>query len=325
MILQPKLKIPLLIISIAIIGSLFYLSSSFFSTPNTTEPSLKNIFTKIKTKNLSPLDSYLYSNFSFVLNLGPEKEKIASIVCDSKVATTTKTGLKQAINCQNQNFIHKTLIGWVNVNEKNLDTLRWLGNNQLGFRSPQSNLEGTQHCVDNPKVVSAIKNAVAAGSCYMDLPNGEKVYSVAVFIQPSNVKARRFFVTVMNVSTSTSPEAVEKELMEILRNTDSKSLKKVSYGLIERANASGGGGGSSGGTCTATVTGNSCSSDGMSSDTCGCSDVATADNGGGADATMCSVSNPSSCVPVYCNSPTAIFNASLGMCTEIQIQINITP
>jgi hypothetical protein len=154
---------------------------------------------------------YLKENFQ--IQMKPEKAE--SITCNWDAPITKGASNKvQGIVCENSNPSHKTLIGWVNVNEKYVTTLRWIGNNQLAYRKAGGHdIKGNQTCDERLDLVPSIKNAVAAASCEMILPSGEKLHSVVVFIQPSNVKARRFFVTVMNVSTSTSPEAVEKELV----------------------------------------------------------------------------------------------------------------
>jgi hypothetical protein len=161
--------------------------------------------------------NYLKENFSVDFRAS---EMLSGVVCDWEAPITK--GVQRSgfgIVCQNQNPRNKIVVGWTSADQTNLETLRKIGNYQLDIYSALNKtkpLSGQQFCANQPELMS-VRSAVAAGQCEMVLPSGEKLYSAVVFIQPSNVKHRRFFVVVMDVTKPTSPDEVRKELFDLAK------------------------------------------------------------------------------------------------------------
>jgi hypothetical protein len=261
--------------------------------------------------------NYLKENFSVDFRAS---EMLSGVVCDWEAPITK--GVQRSgfgIVCQNQNPRNKIVVGWTSADQTNLETLRKIGNYQLDIYSALNKtkpLSGQQFCANQPELMS-VRSAVAAGQCEMVLPSGEKLYSAVVFIQPSNVKHRRFFVVVMDVTKPTSPDEVRKELLLLTKNLKSKIIKKVALEhILPVASVYATTGDIAGGGTCANPNGQTCSTSGVDPATCGCGPSPANGPADRPDATVCSIATPTECSYVYCSSPTAFFNTNTGKCEE---------
>jgi hypothetical protein len=256
-------------------------------------------------ENRSLLDSFLIKNYSFTLNLEKAAEERAGIYCENNLLVL-KNG-KIIFTCLNQNPAHKIIIGSVSKDEPYLSSAQAIGNQQLFWRNNPKQTTGNLSCLEDPDYLD-YSDVLFGVNCTMKLVTGEKLYSSTVIFK-INDQNQRVFISILNTKIITDKDKVKNELLYLLNNKK-KPLSIDLFNIIfQKAYAEGSGG--PGGDASCSAAGAAAEAAGA-----GCSDSPTGPNGGGSDATICDVSNPANCYPVYCDSPTAYWDTATNSCIE---------
>lgn len=297
-----------IILIVGLLGLAFLLGFYFYIKQSENSKNLN-------TTNLSTLDSYLYTNFGFTLNLDSQTEKSIGIYCDPAIPTTATEELQISYPCVNQNPKHTILIGWADASMKYLTVQKNIGDQQLLLKSGNKIETGSQTCIANENYAKF--SGVQIGTdCVMSLP-GQKGYSSIVFLNEN--KSRKIFLIVMNTKKSTSAKEVESEMIKLLEKVGTKnngSEKVLMTPLVEKTYAFEGDGASGSQSCVnSNIAGQSAAT--------GCGTDPNGTNGGTGDAVVCDINNVTICYLVYCDSATAIWDYATAKCAEKSIPVEI--
>ncbi len=273
-----------------------------------------DIFDTVSADNLGYLDTFLLENYSFALHLDKGVEDAARIYCDPFVATSTEEDVKIAYPCQNQNPLHKIVIGWAGGEYSYKTIMKALGNEQLFWRNyPSSDSEEGSLSCKKREDYSNYQGAVFGIDCVMTVVKGEneleKLYSSTIFLKEKD-RTTVSFITVMNTSKPSSPQQVEMELLALI----SKLKESPTKYRVDSLSIFGG-------SNKEDISGNASSSSLLSTEAdvpqrSFSANTITRNSGSGIDATVCDLVDTTSCYPLYCESLTAVWNYSLNKCVE---------
>lgn len=275
-------------------------------------------FTKtdqVSAENLGVLDTFLFKNYGLTLDLDKATEERLRIYCDPSVATSTEEDMKIAYPCQNENPVHKIVIGWANSGYDYMTVMKSLGNEQLFWRNyPSIDTEDASITCSERADYTNYHNTVFGLDCVMVTTEKDKLYSSIFFLQGVD-KTMTPFIVVMNTVKPSSSQQVEMELLSLvahLKESPTKyRLDSISvFGGGNRENSTGSASSSSSFSTEANVAARS-----------GSANTITKNSGNGIDATVCDVVDTTSCYPLYCDSITAVWNYSLNKCVEPDVSV----
>lgn len=275
-----------------------------------------SIFDRASAENLSQLDTYLTKNYSLTFNLEKRTEDAIRIYCDPLVATTTTEGQTIAYPCQNQNPIHKIIIGWVGAAETHSSVMRKIGNEQLFWRNYGSAIteEGDITCTERGDY-AVYRSAVFGVDCILLTTGGQKLFSSAFFLQSSNNADIQTFVAVVNTVQSSSAQKVDQELLTLI-SQQKKAATQFKLHMFTGAKPSSFEGGSASSSALF-------STEKDSTVASYSSNTVTQNTGSGVDSTVCDITDITNCYPLYCQSVTAVWNYSLNKCVEPESSLAI--
>lgn len=270
-----------------------------------------SFFDKVSASNLSQIDTYLAKNYSLILGIDKTIEDRIRVYCDTTVATSTVEGVGIAYPCQNENPLHKVVIGWVSKDYTYMTAIKALSNEQLHWRGyPSVSVEeGDLFCKERADWGN-YQNAIFGMDCTLKINSGEKLFSSVFFLQGENKNIRNF-ISVMNTSKISSPSQVELELLALVAKIKEPPTKYrlSSLSPFSKSDISEGG-------QTTASSSSVLSTEADVPPRSNSANVITKDSGSGIDATVCDAVDGNSCFPLYCLSLTAVWNYSLNKCVE---------
>ena len=269
----------------------------------------KKISTIENSEVLSPLDVYLFENYSLNLHLDKKVEEVIAVFCDTE---DKESSLSDGITygCQNKNPIHKIVIGSASNNQSYTNIVTSVGNDQLFWKNAIDNSSETGKLNCKEWFDAKGYNNVTSGiNCVTSTSDGSKLYSSIIFLEPETHQNRKVFIAVINTLRTSSIEKTEKEIISLLNNQKisriGRILKFISFlrkDLIKVASSL-----------------EISSDDSLESrriDKSMSSNFVTLSSGDGIDGEVCDASKISSCYPVYCNSSSAVWGKSIFRCVE---------
>ena len=180
-------------------------SGAYTCTKDQQEPSRKVCSDK-------SAQTYLKENFYQTVKATHE---LAEAECNWALPITAGAALntnKFGVTCESKNLVNKLVAGWAAADKKYMEVMKGLGDSQLLWRGKMET--GNLSCVESQEY-KKVPNGVFGMRCVMTVASGDKLFSSIIFTQPSNVKHRRFFIGVLNVSQVSTPQDVEDFLVKV--------------------------------------------------------------------------------------------------------------
>lgn len=267
-------------------------------------------FNRVSAEELNPIDVYLSKNYTLRLSFSKNLENSIRTYCDPSVATSTTETRSTGYPCQNQNPVHKVVIGWADARQKYMITAQALGNEQLYWRNyGTTKTEDADFLCKEREDYHNYRQAIFGLDCVTITTDGEKLFSSLMFFQGEN-KDVKSFVAVLNTLRQSSPQQVELELLALISNLREPDTKY----RIDALSMFGSKVYNDGAGFASTSVSSSLEKDGMVGSMS--SYTITKDSGSGIDATVCDAVDQTSCYPLYCESLTSVWNYSLSKCVE---------
>lgn len=269
----------------------------------------KKIATLENPEVLSQLDTYLFENYSLSLHLDRKAEEAISVFCDTEDKDPSVSDVV-TYGCQNKNPIHKIMIGSAGNSQSYVDSMTSVGNDQLFWKNAIDNSSetGKLSCKEWPDA-RGYNNITSGINCVTVTSDGSKLYSSIIFLEPKTHNNKKVFIAVVNTLQTSSLEKTEQEIISLLSNQKisrfGKFIKFISFLREDSIKFP---------SSLEISSGDSLESQRV--DKSMSSNFVTLLSGDGIDGEVCDASKISSCHPVYCNSPTAVWGKSIFRCVE---------
>ncbi len=263
----------------------------------------------------STIDRFLLSHYHYSLGLTKEFDNTVRVYCGEKGDTEESV----AYVCENQNPAHRIIFAEVTQSATKAEVLQNLANYQILLReypfseATKGDLTCTQR-VDVP-----FYEEVEDGfDCKIVFKNttSEELYSSVFFVTPKGYTKGSLMFVVANITKTTSPQEVERELLRLFKNKKSKESRFAAWFAQTPLRTKEGEGVYSVGGEQVVVTNDFLSSVNTF--------TSNKSNSSSVSATVCDAVDVTNCYPVYCTSPTAVWNYSLNRCIEPDITATST-
>lgn len=270
----------------------------------------KNIDSIADIQKLSPLDLYLSQNYSIGLHLDKKVEAAIAVFCDDVNDEASTSSEAITYSCQNKNPAHKIIIGSATNDKSYMDIVKSIGVQQLFLKNKfdSSNEEGRMICKEWLSV-RGYSNVASGVNCLTISEDGIKLYSSIVFLNSKVYQKGKVFIAVMNTLQTSSQEKTETEIIALLSKQKISSLEQVikffSFLGKEKTHIN-----------SVLEISPKDSLNGEGVDSSKSSNFITLTSGEGIDGEVCNASKITSCYPVYCDSPTAVWGKSIFRCVE---------